>query len=116
MYVFVSRMKKRTWLQMTAIRILARLMRLHKPQGMLAMRSLHRDGFLWIQENWPDKADMVRYRRSSGHQRMFGRMKRLFGQMDRVQFESTNEPDWDEIMARMSNPAVDPPSEGIACD
>ncbi len=116
MYVFVSRMKQRTWLQLSAIRMVVTLLRIHKPRGMQAMRSLRTGNCIWIQENWSDKSAMVKYRRSSGHQRMFGRMKRLFGQIERLQFESTYEPDWDDIMKRMSKPAVDSPSEGIACD
>ncbi len=101
---------------MTAIRMLVLLMKLHMPQGMLAMRSLYRDGYLWIQENWSDTGAMVRYRRSSGHQRMFGRMKRLFGQIDRVQFQAAHPPNWDEIRAKLHEPAAAMPSGDIACD
>ncbi|MFC5470137.1 SMP-30/gluconolactonase/LRE family protein [Cohnella suwonensis] len=102
MYVFVSRIKRKSLIQMFWLRVIVFITRIKRISGLISLDTKKELGHFWVREIWKDKGSMISYRRSPKHRHLFQKMKGLFDGLDTIQYETDSIPNWDTIVARMA--------------
>lgn len=102
MYVFVSRLKRRSSLQSLIVFSLTRIIRHRRLQGLISMNVKQYEDRIWIHEVWESRTDMLRFRKSSHHMKIISRFRWIFAERESIQFETDAIPNWDDILGRMA--------------
>lgn len=107
MYVFVSRIKRKSPLQQLIVSSITRIIKHRRLQGLISMNVKRTEDRIYIREVWESKGDMLRFRKSDHHMKIIHRFRWIFAERESIQFESDDVPNWDNIKARMAPIPID---------
>jgi len=102
MYIFASKIKKKSWLHLLLLRAVVIGVRLQRIRGLRSVEARVAGGAFWVKEAWTDRAAMVAYRKSAKHREHFQKMQKQFAGIEHVQFEASVAPSWDDVAAMMA--------------
>ncbi|HZG86532.1 antibiotic biosynthesis monooxygenase [Paenibacillus sp.] len=102
MYVYVTKIRRTSWMQLLFLRAAAAILRLHGAPGLRSVATRTESDSFWCMEIWESKQAMLAFRRSPNHRKLFRRWKRLIGDVKQLGLESPpSAPTWEEAAALM---------------